>query len=335
MYRVQFGAEDLVVEDVRLLEPPLRAKGVAVAWASSPCTDLSLAGSRVGIGGARSSAFFGFTGVLGQLDDDMRPAAVVLENVVGLASSHGGEDLRVVIRTFNDLGYSVDLLVIDACRFLPQSRPRLFVVGARRSVRSDEMAHPLRPAWTDEFFGDSSLFTHRAPLAEPPPRSTTGLAALLTDIDDPGSRWWEGDQYDRFVELMSPAQQNWVAELVNADEITWRTGFRRTRKGIAVWELRPDDIAGCLRTAGGGSSRQAVVRMGRGELAVRWLTGREYAALMGASDYRLDGFSENQVKSAFGDAVAVPVVHWLAENYIVPLLRGDFGSAAATDSEAS
>lgn len=102
----------------------------------------------------------------------------------------------------------------------------------------------------------------------------------------------------------------------------YRTAYRRTRNGVAVWEVRPDDISGCLRTARGGSSKQAVVRLGNKRLQVRWMTPREYARLMGAGDYDLSAARNNQALFGFGDAVAVPAVSWLAENYLMPLVRG-------------
>ena len=60
---------------------------------------------------------------------DSRPPVAVLENVTGLASSHSGDDLTAAIRAFNSLGYSIDALSIDARHFIPQSRPRMFLVG--------------------------------------------------------------------------------------------------------------------------------------------------------------------------------------------------------------
>ena len=86
--------------------------------------------------------------------------------------------------------------------------------------------------------------------------------------------------------------------------------------------MRPDDIAGCLRTARGGSSKQAVVRAGRGKVQVRWMTGREYARLMGAGDYDLRAARTSQALFGFGDAVCVPAVGWLSEHYLLPLVRG-------------
>jgi DNA (cytosine-5)-methyltransferase 1 len=89
------------------------------------------------------------------------------------------------------------------------------------------------------------------------------------------------------------------------------------RDGVARWEIRADDIAGCLRTAGGGSSRQAVVEFERGSFRVRWMTPVEYARLMGAPDYKFAGAADSDAYSGFGDAVCVPVVEWIARSLII------------------
>ena len=109
--------------------------------------------------------------------------------------------------------------------------------------------------------------------------------------------------------------------------VNWATAYRRTRDRCATWEVRPDCLAGCLRTARGGSSKQALVEAGRGELRVRWLTVREYACLQGAPDFKVpDDLPRNQGLFGFGDAVCVPAVRWLAEDYLRPLLLGEHTS---------
>lgn len=99
-----------------------------------------------------------------------------------------------------------------------------------------------------------------------------------------------------------------------------------------MWEMRPDDISGCLRTARGGSSKQAVVKLGDGRIQIRWMTPLEYARLMGAENYDLSKVRTNQALFGFGDAVAVPAVTWLAENYLLPLLHGQLAADAAFSS---
>jgi DNA (cytosine-5)-methyltransferase 1 len=329
MYLAQFGESDGHtfalgdIADVRAADLPTDA---ALAWASSPCTDLSLAGWRAGLGGAESGVFWHFVELLRLLEGG-RPEIVVLENVTGLATSHGGDDLAAAIRGFNDFGYSVDVLALDARRFLPQSRPRMFVIGAQNPPPDTTEPHSeLRPDYLQWVFGDPSLRTHRAHLPSPPVPRIKGLSALIEDIPVGDERWWDAERTAAFVASLSPTQRQRVAELRRGKGVAYRTAYRRTRAGVAVWEVRPDDISGCLRTARGGSSKQAVVRLGNKRLQVRWMTPPEYARLMGAGRYNLDGARTNQALFGFGDAVAVPVVRWLGVNYLMPLLRGELAA---------
>jgi site-specific DNA-cytosine methylase len=400
MYQAHFqdGPERrYVVGDVGALPAADLPGDIQLAWASSPCTDLSLAGTRSGLAGRSSGAFWSWVQLLRQMGT-AAPAVVVLENVTGLATSHGGADLRAAIGGLNQLGYSIDLLVLDARRFLPQSRPRLFLVGALNPpADSDEvrlrsvLGHPdeaaaaeptgagdvrtrsepgrtggasavtaapagvvdpwlrpehdrrrgtaataaepsgasdsqLRPAWVEDFYDDPSLVMHRAPLPEPPPLRTTGLGQLVEELPPDDPRWWEARRTEAFVASLAPLQRQRLAELCRRPGRTYRTAYRRTRRGVAVWEIRADDVAGCLRTVRGGSSKQAVVRVDGQRLRIRWLTPLECARLMGAGDFKLDGLRTTQALFAFGDAVAVPAVEWLAREYLHPLATGQLGA---------
>lgn len=62
------------------------------------------------------------------------------------------------------------------------------------------------------------------------------------------------------------------------------------------------------------------------------MTPLEYAKLMGVENYDLSKARTNQALFGFGDAVAVPAVTWLAENYLLPLLRGQLAADAAFSS---
>jgi DNA (cytosine-5)-methyltransferase 1 len=296
----------------------------ALAWASSPCTDLSLAGGRAGLAGTQSGSFWHFIRLLTDLGDS-RPNIAVLENVSGLATSHGGDDLVAAIRAFNSLGYSVDVMAIDARRFVPQSRSRLFLVGAQTPPADTPIPHSeLRPDWLQWVYGDESLVTHRASLPDPPAPLTSGLSEMVEEMPLSDDRWWNKERTEAFLASLSPLQKQRVSKMRRSSGVKYRTAYRRTRKGKAVWEVRPDDVSGCLRTARGGSSKQAVVRMGSNRLQVRWMTPLEYARLMGAGDYDLSDARTNQALFGFGDAVAIPVVAWLAEHYLMPLARGEF-----------
>lgn len=316
MYQGHFD-DKVVHKDIAEIEGD-DVPDVDIAWSSFPCTDLSLAGNRAGLAGTASGTFFAFTRILEEMAE-RRPAVVALENVVGFATSHGGDDISKAIAELNRLGYSVDVMTIDARRFVPQSRPRLFLVGALDAPESIvDPNSELRPDWLQGPYGDPSLITHKAKLQELPAPLTAGLKSVI----DTKSDWWDAERQQKFVDSLSPLQLDRVLELKRSPTISYRTAYRRTRQGVARWEVRADDIAGCLRTARGGSSKQAVVKAGRGKLQVRWMSPLEYAKLMGAGDYNLVGARNAQALFGFGDAVCVPVVGWLTENYLVPLAEG-------------
>lgn len=335
MYEAQFenaGDHVFASGDIGKITADELPRDAALAWASSPCTDLSLAGGRAGLAGNQSGTFWHFVRLLEELEDG-RPQIAVLENVTGLATSHGGDDLIAAIKAFNRLGYSVDALAIDARRFLPQSRPRLFLVGAQSPpANTPERDFELRPDWLQWIYDDGNLRTHRAPLPIPPAPRIDGLhrSVEVLPADDP--RWWSGQRIESFVASLSPVQRERLDVLRSGKDTKYRTAYRRTRRGNAVWEMRPDDISGCLRTARGGSSKQAVVKLGDGRIQIRWMTPLEYARLMGAENYDLSKIRTNQALFGFGDAVAVPAVTWLAENYLLPLLRGQLAADAAFSS---
>ena len=337
MYEAQFedaGDHVFALGDIGKITADELPRDAALAWASSPCTDLSLAGGRAGLAGNQSGTFWHFVRLLEELEDG-RPQIAVLENVTGLATSHGGDDLIAAIKAFNRLGYSVDALAIDARRSLPQSRPRLFLVGAQNPpADSPERDFELRPDWLQWIYDDSSLQTHRAPLLLPPAPRIDGLHRSIEILSTDDDRWWSDQRRKSFVASLSPVQRERLDVLKSEKGTKYRTAYRRTRGGIPVWEMRPDDISGCLRTARGGSSKQAVVKLGNGRIQIRWMTPLEYARLMGAENYDLSKARTNQALFGFGDAVAVPAVTWLAENYLLPLLRGQLAADAAFSSAA-
>ena len=256
LYRSQYGSDtDYHVGDIADINGSHLPTDSAIAWASSPCTDLSLAGNRDGLGGRQSGTFWHFMRILEEMGDS-RPPIAVLENVTGLASSHSGDDLTAAIRAFNSLGYSIDALSIDARHFIPQSRPRMFLVGALTPPDSDDTPSDLRPEWLEWIHSDPTLITHRAPLPAAPPLLTEGFTALADRLSKDDPHWWNPSRTADFLDSLSPVQAARLESLRTSTRVTYRTAYRRTRQGKPVWEIRPDDIAGCLRTARGGSSRQ-------------------------------------------------------------------------------
>lgn len=315
-YRANFGDEDLVEGDVWQLSAADLPGQADLAWASSPCQDFSLAGARAGLKGGRSSAFFGFWRLIEALGE-RAPRAIVIENVVGLLTSHGGEDFQALCAALAGQGYRFGALEIDAARFTPQSRPRVFILASRE----------VRP----ELTGDSPFHTPAVRTAfealpdglkarwvwwrlPEPPRRNTDLAALLED--DAGVTWRSEADTRHLLSLMSPAHR----ERLQQAGRTVGAVFRRTRKDGQRAEVRTDGLAGCLRTPRGGSSRQTIVVAEGGKVRSRLLTAREGARLMGLPDSYVLPKSATAGLHVVGDGVSLPVVRWLSEQLLEPLL---------------
>ncbi len=295
-----------------------------LATASFPCIDLSLAGNLEGISGRHSGAFWGFIEVLKR--QQRRPPLVMLENVGGWLTSNQGKDFRLTIKALNELGYACDIFAIDAAHFVPQSRLRVFVVGVQNAEPNDDV---LTLAQRSKSLTTKALnraissnrdltwnFLDIPPLPEGLSRS---LDSILEDLSEDDKRWWTASEVERHLQMMSAINIAYIDELQHCSGYFYRTMYRRVRSGQQRAELRKDNIAGCLRTARGGSSRQMLVRVGQGGIRMRLMTPREYARLQGVpDDYPLPK-RVNQALTGFGDAVCVPVITWIGENILNPL----------------
>ncbi len=293
---------------------------LTLATASFPCVDLSLAGYRRGLNSLRSGTLWHFTRLLEEMRE-RRPPLVLLENVQGFATSNKGSDLADAIAKLNDLGYSCDIFQVDALHFVPQSRPRLFVVGVRGLdlTPGDWTPSVLRPAWVERFVKSHPVLRMHARRLLLPTREAPALAAVIEPLADDDERWWSAERVRKFFLSMAPLHRARVRAMYKADRTTWGTAYRRTRNGVPRAEIRVDGTAGCLRTMRGGSSRQILVEAGRRSLKVRFMSPVEYARLMGAPDFPLSGLREHQALFGFGDAVCVPVIKWIASAYLTPI----------------
>lgn len=329
MYAAHFADADshFHLSDVHTL-PAECVPTVTLATASFPCTDLSLAGARGGLSGKQSSAFWGFVSVLDRMNE-RRPLLVLLENVTGFLTSDGGKDFEQALLALNGLGYSVDAFVLDAACFVPQSRQRLFVVGVlneRRWPRVVKTTHSfygssVRPKQLADFiFLHSDIDWNVRPLPSPPPKASTQLPEILEDLPDASPEWWSAERAAYLLNQMSPRHREQADRMMAGNEWSYGTVFRRVRNEKSMAELRTDGVAGCLRTPKGGSGRQILFKAGRGKYSARLLTPRECGRLMGVDDYTVS-VPLNQALFGFGDAVCAPVVSWIAEHYLNPVVQ--------------
>ncbi|MFG0330644.1 MAG: DNA mismatch endonuclease Vsr [Phycisphaerales bacterium] len=330
MYEGNFGDNGFLLGDIHGLRgADLPAAGLVTA--SFPCTDLSIAGARRGLDGDHSGAFWAVTRLLDELGD-RKPPLVLFENVLGFLRSRGGRDLDAALRSLNKLGYAIDLFTLNADRFAPQSRPRLFII-ARPSEANDEVINAgdlesddLRPDAIVEFIRSHEHLDWSLRCLPGPPDRHAGLDDILEDLPEDDPHWWNEDRAAYFLNQMSERHREIANEMIAGTTWSYATAFRRIRRGRSMAELRTDGIAGCLRTPRGGSARQILFAAGCGHYRVRLLTARECARLQGAPDDFVINTTLNKALFGFGDAVCVPVVEWIARQYLTPLaaelLRG-------------
>ena len=330
VYESNFDEAHYILGDIRGVEGE-SVPCVDIATASFPCVDLSLAGYRRGLDGEQSGLFFEFSRVLKEMGERI-PPVVMIENVSSFVSSRGGGDLRVSIEELNNLGYTCDVLTVDASWFVPQSRPRLFIIGTRELLGGPALgvAGPLRSESVALFVrANQDLMLQELPVPVPL-HDGRRLGDVVERLDPHDERWWDSERLGKFLGSLAPIHRSRLDSLRQGGSLQWRTAYRRTRKGVAVWEIRSDDISGCLRTARGGSSRQAVVEVSGDDVRVRWMTPREYGRLQGVTDqFDYSAVTDAQALFGFGDAVCVPVVAWLAQHALVPAVVGIGSQVAA------
>lgn len=341
-YRKNFPpADELIVEDVAKLSANEVPGAPVLAWASFPCQDLSLAGSRQGLRGERSGTFWSFSQLITELrNDGRRVPLLVLENVVGALTSHDGADFRSIIG-FLSQHYWVGALVIDAVHFVPQSRPRLFIVALDKScgipdgVRSpgrEDMWHTaaIHSAWLSlsQECKDSWVWWH---LPAPHPR-TQSLCDILEETPT-GVAWHTPEETQHILSLMSQAHRLRVDGARQVGYKVVGAVYRRTRptpEGKRQRaEVRFDDISGCLRTPTGGSSRQTLLIVENGVVRSRLLSVREAARLMGVPESYVLPEAYNDGYHLMGDGLVVPVVAWLQEHLLSPLATSVSGGVIA------
>lgn len=343
-YIENWGPDELKTADIKTLESSHIPGEADLAWASFPCQDLSLAGAGAGLKGDRSGTFWPFWELmLSLIKEDRAPKIIVLENVCGTLTSHGGKDFAAICSTFRKAGYRFGALEIDAALFVPHSRPRLFMIGVQKEAympanltRNEPSTkwHPrrLRTAFNKLSQREKANWVWWS-LPTPPPRATR-FADMIED-NPPSVRWHSKAETAKLLNMMSSVNRDKVAEAKKAGKRMVGAIYKRTRtdeNGFKVQraEIRFDDIAGCLRTPAGGSSRQLILVVDGNNIKSRLISTRETARLMGLDDNYLLPEKYNEAYHLTGDGVVVPVVRYLAEHIFEPfIIENEAGRAAA------
>jgi DNA (cytosine-5)-methyltransferase 1 len=342
-YRANWGDKELLVRDINAVSIRDLKGHADLAWASFPCQDLSLAGNRIGIGDidsnsqTRSGTVWPLLNLMAHLKRQNRlPKIIALENVCGALTANNGRDFAEITNELSKLGYRIGAIVVDAKWFLPQSRQRLFIVGVANNLTIPDSLYQSVPSdpWHPQPLITAFQVTSEAVKKNwvwwrlpAPPLMVFRFSDLIQDEPE-GCHWHSEEQTTTLIAMMSPT---------NLEKINWAKAqkartigavYKRTRtengEKIQRAEVRFDDLAGCLRTPSGGSSRQTILIVESDKIRSRLLSPREAARLMGLPDcYKLPE-RYNDAYALAGDGVAVPVVRFLSVNLFEPVLDFQF-----------
>lgn len=327
-YRDNFGNSHLHEGDIGEVKVA-SAPPAQLAWASFPCQDTSLAGGYSGLAGKRSGTFWAWYRIVEGMKAAGKPYDIVcIENVRGLLTSNGGTDFAAICEALTKEGYIFGAVVINASLFLPHSRERLFIIGIRgdKELVDGISSNKPVPLWHPQSM--QTAYEHLGKKARQhwfwlnPGLSYVQKPTLEEIISDEpeGVVWHTPAETKRLISMMSSENLRKLKEQKDKGSRVIGMLYRRTREGQQRAEVRFDGIAGCLRTATGGSSRQTVMIVHGKSVRSRLLAPREAARLMGLPDsYKLPA-KYNDAYHLCGDGVAVPVVRFLAETVFEPIL---------------
>jgi len=266
------------------------AEPVDLICGGFPCQDLSVAGKRAGLAGERSGLWFEFARVI----DELEPKWVVIENVPGLLSSSRGADFAVIIQWLAQRGYGVSWRILDAQYFgVPQRRRRVFIVGSLGNGRSAEVLFERESG-----IGDTAPSREkRKKIANDAPTST--LRGF--------GHGWQGQHNDTnavMVQLNGDRDNPGVSILGGQEQYLWEM-----QHASEAYRESGDVVPTLQQRMGTGGNNVPLV-------GVRRLTPTECERLQGFPDGWTEGQSDSTRYRQLGNAIAVPVVEWIAKRII-------------------
>ena len=329
-YSANWGSAHLTVEDINKIQSSDLPGYADLAWASFPCQDLSLAGNGAGLQGSRSGSFWAFMKIIHELQcEGRKPSMIVLENVYGTLTSHEGKDFEAIAKSLTDVGYNFGAVVIDAVHFVPQSRPRVFIIGVddRLSIPAETICERALSAWHPE----KVICAYNALPKRvknnwvwwnlPEPTQPLVTLAEIIELEPQGVKWHADEETQKLLSMMTPLHRKKVISAQKNGLLQVGTIYKRTRNGIQRAEVRFDGIAGCLRTPSGGSSRQSIMVVEGPKIRTRLISSREAARLMGLPESYLLPQKYNEAYHLVGDGVVVPVVSHINQNILLPVVN--------------
>ena len=158
-------------------------------------------------------------------------------------------------------------------------------------------------------------------LALPPER--LNVFADLIEPEPYGVAWNSDEKTQALLASMSVLNREKVKAVQQAKRLRIGALYKLTRGGVVRAEVRFDDIAGCLRTPSGGSSRQTILVVDGSSVRSRLLSAREAGRLMGLPEHYELPQKYNDAYHLVGDGLVVPAVAHLADHLITPIAQAN------------
>lgn len=252
----------------------------------SPCTNISIAGNRIGIGGKQSRMFFEVIRLLKERITHKKtlPSYLIMENVKNLLSSNQGRDFAEVIYQMDKVGYDVEWNVFDSAEVVPQHRERIYIIGH------------LRRGCTRQVFPIKRQSKNSAQSAKIGGNPQVGRVCSSDGIAPTLNTMQGGGREPKIL----------VKACLTPNRIEKRQNGRRFKlNGEPSFTLTAEDRHGVLIDDGTS-------------IAIRKLTPLECWRLQGFSDEQFAkakeaGISNSQLYKQAGNAVTVPVVEAIGE----------------------
>lgn len=127
--------------DIRFLDGRDYRGKLDLLVGGSPCQSFSSVGAKGGLSDTRGTLFYEFARIV----QESQPRVFIYENVRGLLTHDDGKTWDVMRRVFEkDLNYRIaDPQILNASDYgIPQSRRRLFVIGIRKDIKSNNFIYP-------------------------------------------------------------------------------------------------------------------------------------------------------------------------------------------------
>ena len=326
IYQKNFGVEPYGdIREINAADVPEHD----ILVAGFPCQDVSIAGKREGLCGARSGMFFEIIRIL----REKQPRIVFLENVRGLLSSNKGWDFARVLIELENVGYTCEWQIFNSKNHgVPQNRERVFIIGHLRGAgtrpifpitENNRPANDVRGPATNTItarYGQS--YATGSYIVEN--RLNTSALNNPTHSNDriydpsgvsPALNCAEGGNRQPLIVCDSGQERK---DQMRSDVIA----PLRANTGAGYNNIVVPKTAGCLTGGGHSGGHHSDMTILKTMYGARRLTPVECERLQGFPDGWTEGISDTQRYKCLGNAVTVNVVEFIAE-YIMEMLLND------------